>query len=94
MSGSTLLRWTVHFTGHVQGVGFRYNAMMVARHYEVCGTVENLPDGRVRMVAEGTPSTLEAFINDVAESTRGHVENMETSTSPATGEFSGFEAIH
>src|ERR1039458_5768136 len=44
---------TVFFTGHVQGVGFRYTALQAAKEVEVAGFVTNLPDGRVQLEAEG-----------------------------------------
>ena len=37
----------------MQGVGFRYTAKTVATGFEVTGTVRNLPDGRVEVIAEG-----------------------------------------
>lgn len=55
----------VHFGGRVQGVGFRYATLQVARGYEVAGTVENLFDGRVRLEIEGEESELRAFVKEV-----------------------------
>ena len=40
------------YSGRVQGVGFRYTVKQVAAGYDVAGTVRNLPDGRVELVAE------------------------------------------
>ena len=48
-----LVRVNVHYSGRVQGVGFRYIVKSLVPGYEVLGTVKNLPDGRVEMVAEG-----------------------------------------
>ena len=36
-----------HYSGHVQGVGFRYQTLQVAKGFEVSGYVQNLADGRV-----------------------------------------------
>jgi acylphosphatase len=49
------------YSGHVQGVGFRYTAKTVATGFEITGTVRNLPDGRVELIAEGAREELEAF---------------------------------
>ena len=49
------------FEGHVQGVGFRYQTMSVAKGFEVTGTVQNLTDGRVHLCAEGDESEVQAF---------------------------------
>ena len=46
-------RVRILYSGHVQGVGFRYTAKTVAAGFEITGVVRNLPDGRVELVAEG-----------------------------------------
>ena len=51
----------IWYSGRVQGVGFRITVCRVATGYEVTGTVSNLPDGRVELIAEGTREELEAF---------------------------------
>ena len=43
-------RMKIIYSGHVQGVGFRYNARSVATGYELSGTVRNLADGRVELI--------------------------------------------
>ena len=42
------------FTGHVQGVGFRYSAQYLAQAIGVTGWVKNEWDGTVVMEAQGT----------------------------------------
>jgi len=51
----------IHYSGRVQGVGFRYTARTVATGFEITGTVRNLPDGRVELIAEGIRPELEAY---------------------------------
>ena len=46
-------RLHVYYSGHVQGVGFRYSAKQLSLEFDVTGWVKNLPDGRVEMVIEG-----------------------------------------
>jgi len=81
----------VYYRGRVQGVGFRYTARSVARRFDVVGFVRNLPDGRVQLVAEGTPQELDRFFAAIADHLGHYVHGCEQHTSPATGEFSGFE---
>jgi acylphosphatase len=57
----------VHFRGHVQGVGFRYTTREIAEGFDVVGYVQNLPDGRVLLVAEGEADELDAFLAAVQE---------------------------
>jgi len=48
-------------TGRVQGVGYRYFALMEAQANGVFGYAKNLPDGSVEVVAEGAPAAVQAF---------------------------------
>ncbi len=61
-------RIEAHFSGRVQGVGFRMTVQNLARGYDVNGTVQNLPDGRVQMIAEGAESELTEFLKGIEES--------------------------
>ena len=54
-------RLQVYFSGHVQGVGFRYTVQRLALGFDVTGWVKNLSDGRVEMLVEGERGELEAF---------------------------------
>ncbi|MBE2215782.1 MAG: acylphosphatase [Opitutaceae bacterium] len=87
---SPIARAEVHFTGHVQGVGFRYSVMQVARGYEVSGVVENLADGRVRLVAEGERSEVDAFIAAVGERMHGYIRKTERTDSAGARQHEGF----
>jgi acylphosphatase len=81
---------TAYFTGRVQGVGFRYAALQVAREYEVSGFVANLADGRVHLEAEGTPEEVAAYIAAVEEKMHGYVRKVDRVTSRRSPQFSGF----
>ena len=82
-----LIRYTVHFSGRVQGVGFRYTTERVAEGFRVAGFVRNLPDGRVRAVAEGDREELDRFVWAVCERMAAYVSDHHVEQSPATGEF-------
>ena len=76
----------------MQGVGFRYTAKTVATGFELSGTIRNLPDGRVELVAEGTRAELEAFraaIRD--EGLAGFIRDEQVTWADAKNEFRGFE---
>lgn len=68
----------VIFEGRVQGVGFRYTTKDLARGFEVCGWVKNLPDGTVELQVSGERDEVEAFIKEIVEeSPLGHyIEGM------------------
>ena len=80
----------VYFTGHVQGVGFRYQTMQVAREYEVSGWVENLDDGRVLLEAEGTVDEVRDFVASVQERMGGLIRKTEVNESRREPQFRGF----
>jgi acylphosphatase len=82
-----MIRLTVYFSGRVQGVGFRYTAVQISRRYKVAGMVENLPDGRVRLVVEGTSEQATGFVDDLARKMSGYISDHTVDQSPATGEF-------
>jgi acylphosphatase len=84
----------VLFHGRVQGVGFRFTTREVAARFQVTGYVQNLPDGRVRLVAEGEPAELDRFMQAVEAELARHIHGSESTTSPATGAFSCFEIRH
>jgi acylphosphatase len=94
MAASTPQRITVCFSGHVQGVGFRYTAHSIARRYRVTGYVRNLADGRVELVAEGERPETDAFLLEVRERFFNHIRDERRDNGPATGEYGGFEIQH
>jgi len=84
----------VVYSGNVQGVGFRYTVMTVATGFEVSGTVGNLPDRRVELVAEGLRDELDAFRREIQQSGLRHfIKEEEVIWGEARNEFRGFEII-
>lgn len=81
---------TVYFAGRVQGVGFRYTAMQVAKEFEVSGAVQNLPDGRVLLEAEGRKTEVAAFVTALEERMHGYIRKVERSGGSRKGQFTGF----
>ena len=92
MSASNRRRLKIFYSGRVQGVGFRYAAKTVAAGFEISGTIRNLPDGRVELVAEGTRAELEAFRTAIrAEGLAGFIRDEQITWADAQNEFRGFE---
>ena len=84
----------VHYEGRVQGVGFRYTVKTIAREYDVSGTVANLPDGRVELLASGDVSEVDAFLDGIRTSTlAGHITLESASESPRPEGLRGFTII-
>ena len=85
-----LQRRIVTFGGDVQGVGFRYTACMVARVYDVKGSVRNMINGTVEAIIEGRPAEIDAFIDALSEHMADCIRHIEQQTTLATGEFAQF----
>jgi acylphosphatase len=84
----------VFYSGHVQGVGFRYTVRSVAAGFEVTGTVRNLSDGRVELVAEGPKRELEDFLNAIRDAgLAGLIRNEDVTWSEPVGGIRGFEIV-
>lgn len=88
---SPVLHVIVHFSGHVQGVGFRYSTRQVAKEYEVAGFVKNLTDGRVLLEAEGQAKVVNDFIAAIEERMHGYLRRTERTQQSRPPVFEGFE---
>ncbi|MDP1969406.1 MAG: acylphosphatase [Methylobacter sp.] len=49
-------------SGRVQGVYYRLFTQNKAKHFAIKGSVKNLPDGRVEIIAEAGSMAIEKFI--------------------------------
>ena len=86
------VRMTILYSGRVQGVGFRYTSKRLVMGFELTGSVRNLPDGRVELIAEGEKDELDAFRLAIQDSdVGGLIRNEEVQWSAATGTLRGFE---
>jgi acylphosphatase len=87
-------RLQIFYSGRVQGVGFRYVVKTVAAGFNITGTVRNLPDGRVELIAEGARAELEAFREAIrGAGLAGLISGENAAWSDAQNEFSGFEIV-
>ncbi|MAD24031.1 MAG: acylphosphatase [Verrucomicrobiales bacterium] len=90
----SLVRVNVHYSGRVQGVGFRYIVKSLVPGYEVLGTVKNLSDGRVEMVVEGQQEELEEFLQAIRDSgLRSNIQDESLVWGEAEDKFRGFKII-
>jgi acylphosphatase len=87
-------RIRVLYSGHVQGVGFRYTVKSLVPGFDITGTIRNLANGRVELVAEGEKGELRAFQQAIRDSGLGQLITDEQVTwSEATNEFRGFAIV-
>ncbi len=84
----------IYYSGNVQGVGFRYTVKTAATGFEVTGTVRNLPDGRVELLAEGTRDELEAFRQAIRASGLDYfIRHEDVKWTESQNEYCGFEIV-
>jgi len=86
-----MIRRRLLFSGRVQGVGFRYTTVRIARGRAVAGYVRNLPDGCVEAVAEGAEEELDGFQAAITAEMGANIRDVACQQSPATGEYSAFD---
>jgi acylphosphatase len=81
--------------GEVQGVGYRYFAMRAAARHDIYGTVRNLEDGSVEVIAEGSREAIDEFKNDLATGPlHARVTNFSEIDLAPTGLFRDFRIDH
>lgn len=82
-------RFLVH--GRVQGVGFRWFVEREARILGVAGWVRNNSDGRVEVLAQGTPDQLSALSARLRQGPRAaRVDDVEESEANLTQDLKTF----
>ena len=62
--------------------------------FAVAGTVRNLPDGRVELIAEGAPDVVDGFIEAVRQAKARNLTDLSVTESPTTGTLSGFRIVY
>lgn len=67
----------VIYSGHVQGVGFRYTAQRLATAAGVKGYVKNLSDGSVELVVEGEDAHVSMVLERIASEMAGYVHDAQ-----------------
>jgi len=90
MSQKPAERRRVLYSGHVQGVGFRYRTLTIAQSHAVTGFVRNLSNGRVELVAEGSPAVLDALLDQVSAALGRNIDSAQSEVLPATGQWQSF----
>lgn len=78
-------------SGVVQGVGYRFFALRAAARHQMLGTVRNMPDGRVEVIAEGGRDAMDEFRKDLATGPAlAVVSDIEETDLPVTGLYRDF----
>ncbi|MDQ1261925.1 MAG: hypothetical protein QG575_1106 [Euryarchaeota archaeon] len=86
-----MMRLTAFVSGKVQRVGFRARVIQLANGLGLKGIIENLSDGRVRIIAEGDEEKIKLFEGAIdIKNTFIQVTSIEKIYSQPYGEFGSF----
>ncbi len=84
-------RLTAYVSGKVQKSGYRARVVQMANALRLSGAVENLADGRVKIIAEGDEDKLRWFEEAIdIKNTLIQVSSIEKEYSDPTGDFAKF----
>ena len=84
-------RLIAYVSGKVQKTGYRARVVTIAQNLRLKGYVQNLEDGRVKVVAEGETIDLEILLRALdIKNTLIYVVDIKKEYSSATGDFEGF----
>lgn len=79
---SDTIRKYVIFKGHVQGVGFRWEAKLNADKLQLTGWVRNLYDGSVECEIQGDLIKIQMWIKELYKDTYIDIESYEMKDIP------------
>ena len=77
--------------GIVQGVGFRYTIQRYAAGSGLKGWVQNLSDGRVEVVVEGSKEKIDEMCQKIETHFHGYIRGQEQEFEESPGEFKDFQ---
>ena len=85
------IRLVAFVSGKVQGVGFRWWCAGTAKPMGLTGYAENLDDGRVKVVAEGTSVSCARRVDVLrGDDTAGRVDEVLVEWEEPSGSFRSF----
>ena len=86
-------RYGIIFSGIVQGVGFRYEAWLIAKKLGLTGFAENLPNGDVHMEVQGPDNKITHLLKCMNAIRRIHIEKTVMEELPLKDEKE-FQAVY
>lgn len=78
------------FSGHVQGVGFRYRARYAADGLGITGWVRNEWNGTVEMEAQGTEEQINQLLKMINRGSYVQIDRIDTEQIPTDEHERGF----
>lgn len=88
------VRRRYRFSGYVQGVGFRFEAQLLAAQLDLVGWARNESDGAVVIEIEGEPSYIDEFLRAMQSVPRFDITDIQAEDLPLSGTETTFQAIY
>lgn len=85
------MRRHIIFSGHVQGVGFRYILSMYAVSLGLTGFVRNLSNGDVEAQVQGSAENIGILISKMHEVKHIYIEGFSETTMPEVKDETKFK---
>lgn len=87
---SPVARRRFRFSGNVQGVGFRYEASMIAGELGLTGWARNESDGTVTVETQGAEACIAEFLRVIQSVPRFRISEVQTEALPVSGTETAF----
>jgi acylphosphatase/outer membrane murein-binding lipoprotein Lpp len=85
---------TLHVSGNVQRVGYRAKVKSIAKALGIKGSIQNLPDGKVKIIAQGKQTELDKLIHDInISNSLINVTNIEQEYSTPSDDYEDFDKV-
>lgn len=88
------VRRRCRFSGCVQGVGFRFEAKLLADQLGLVGWVQNQSDGTVIVEMEGGAAYIDEFLRAMRTVPRFDITDMQAEDLPLSGTETEFKALY
>jgi acylphosphatase len=84
----------LYVSGNVQASGYRAKVESIASFLGIKGYVQNLPDGRVKIIAQGEAANLEKLIRDInISNSLINVTNIEQEYTSLSEDYEDFHKV-
>lgn len=92
-SDSEIVNKNFKFSGNVQGVGFRFQFMLLAQELELVGWVKNLSDGRVEAEVQGPKEKIEFLVDSMKNKPIIRINSIEEKEQALNNKLKEFKAV-
>lgn len=91
---SDTVRCVVHYSGRVQGVGFRMTSVSLSEGLDVHGTVRNEHDGTVTLDVEGPQDQVDRLLKRIQRAMSDNIHSADVDSRPPRGHSGGLRITY